>query len=380
MLARAEALLEDGDVEGAVAGLDRLPDAARDVLGPVARRRQDGAPRSTATSPPSAPSPGGLSPAGQMSRTLIRRLPSSWWRRWPSRPGLTGEPGHASAHLDGLARRHDSRRRGLDDPDSGRLAVHHCSALAHADLWIVEAPRRAERARAEAGAGRPSEALSRGFLACAAGDGSEARRLAQKAADLAEEAPGLVRVLAAQAAEAAGDAVAAKAAYSAMLGFPEMRLAGHARPDAGRWPRATSAGALRHAETAYGLGRTARWAWRALLEARLEVGDWAGGAGARPRRAGPQDRLAGRRRAQPRGPAGRLGRPAGDAPEPKARAQALDHAVRSPRSCSRASRRAWSWPPACWPTTARLAKRRPADRGRLEGRSRTRRCGWPIAT
>jgi HemY protein len=34
--------------------------------------------------------------------------------------------------------------------------------------------------------------------------------------------------------------------------------------------------ALRHAETAYGLASTARWAWRAVLEARLAAGDWAG--------------------------------------------------------------------------------------------------------
>ena len=34
MLARAQALLDEGDIEGAVAALDPLPDAAREVLGP----------------------------------------------------------------------------------------------------------------------------------------------------------------------------------------------------------------------------------------------------------------------------------------------------------------------------------------------------------
>ncbi|KQV62267.1 MULTISPECIES: heme biosynthesis protein HemY [unclassified Caulobacter] len=142
-------------------------------------------------------------------------------------------------------------------------------------IWIVEAPRRAARARAESKRKQAIEALSRGFLAVAAGDGSEARRLAQKSAELAEDAPALVRVLAAQAAEAAGDRGAAKSAYNAMLGFPEMRLAGlrglmHAAQAEG-----DKTAAVRHAETAYGLARTARWAWSALLEARLEVGDWA---------------------------------------------------------------------------------------------------------
>ncbi|MES2723485.1 MAG: heme biosynthesis HemY N-terminal domain-containing protein [Pseudomonadota bacterium] len=143
-------------------------------------------------------------------------------------------------------------------------------------LWILEAPRRAERARAEDRRRQANEALTRGFLAAAAGDGPEARRLALKAADLADEAPGLVRVLAAQAAEAAGDAMAVQAAYSAMLGFPEMRLAGHRGLMAQALAQGDKATALRHAEQAYQLGRTARWAWRAVLEARLEAGDWEG--------------------------------------------------------------------------------------------------------
>ena len=142
-------------------------------------------------------------------------------------------------------------------------------------LWVLEAPRRAERTRAESRRRQANETLTRGFLAAAAGDGSEARRLAQKAADLADETPGLVRVLAAQAAEAAGDAAAAQAAYTAMLGFPEMRLAGHK----GLMQLALAQGeretALRHAQEAFGEARSARWAWRALLESRLEAGDWA---------------------------------------------------------------------------------------------------------
>ncbi|HEX5775326.1 MAG TPA: heme biosynthesis HemY N-terminal domain-containing protein [Caulobacteraceae bacterium] len=142
-------------------------------------------------------------------------------------------------------------------------------------IWLLEAPARAERNREASRRKQAGEVLARGFLAAAAGDGSEARRLAQKAVTLAEDHPALVRVLAAQAAEAAGDIAAAKAAYSAMLGFPEMRLAGHK----GLMQTALSEGdkpaALRHAESAYALTRTARWAWRALLESRLEAGDWA---------------------------------------------------------------------------------------------------------
>ncbi|WP_394761140.1 heme biosynthesis protein HemY [Phenylobacterium sp.] len=144
-------------------------------------------------------------------------------------------------------------------------------------LWILAAPQRAARTRAESRRRQANEALSRGFLAAAAGDGSEARRLAQKAAELAEETPALVRVLAAQAAEAAGDAPAAQAAYTAMLGFPEMRLAGHK----GLMQLALSQGlretALRHAQEAFNETRSARWAWRALLESRLDAAEWGAG-------------------------------------------------------------------------------------------------------
>ncbi|MFC3080146.1 heme biosynthesis protein HemY [Phenylobacterium terrae] len=143
-------------------------------------------------------------------------------------------------------------------------------------LWIIESPRRAARVRAEIRRRQANEVLTRGFLAVAAADGSEARRLAAKAADLADDTPGLVRVLAALAADVAGDSAAAHSAYTAMLSFPEMRLAGHK----GLMMLAADAGqrdsALAHAEAAYALPRTARWAWRALLEARLEAGDWDG--------------------------------------------------------------------------------------------------------
>jgi HemY protein len=82
-------------------------------------------------------------------------------------------------------------------------------------LWILAAPQRAERILAEGRRRQANETQTRGFLADGAGDGSKARRLAQKAADLAEETPGLVRIL------------ASLPAYTAMLGFPAMHLAGH---------------------------------------------------------------------------------------------------------------------------------------------------------
>ena len=142
-------------------------------------------------------------------------------------------------------------------------------------IWLAEAPGRAARARAESRRRQGAEALTRGFLAAAAGDGTEARRQAQRAAGLADDAPALVRLLQAQAAEAAGDADAARAAYNAMLGFPELRMVAHRGLMLGAQAEGDAAGAQRHAEAAFALARTAPWAWRAVLEARLAAGDWA---------------------------------------------------------------------------------------------------------
>jgi HemY protein len=198
-------------------------------------------------------------------------------------------------------------------------------------LWILDAPRRAERARADGRRRQANEVLTRGFLAVAAGDGSEALRLSKKAAEVAADAPGLVRVLAAQAAEAAGDVAQAKAAYTAMLGFPEMRLAGHKglmQLAAGQGLRET---ALRHAQEAYGEARTARWAWRAILESRLEAGAWESGLelvkSALDRKIVPPVVAERARAALLAASAAQLEH----APEPKARGLAQDQAVEAAR-------------------------------------------------
>jgi HemY protein len=141
-------------------------------------------------------------------------------------------------------------------------------------IWLVGMPQREAKARAEALRRQGIEALTRGFLAASAGDGSEARRLTQKSVELAQDMPGLVRILAAQAAEASGDHAAVVSAYTAMLGFPDMRLAalkGLMQAALGHGDRLT---ALRHAQEAYALAKTARWAWRALLEHALQSGNW----------------------------------------------------------------------------------------------------------
>ena len=184
---------------------------------------------------------------------------------------LAGDPGRAS--IDWLGWR-------IDMSAATALVLLALAGLIgtafwRAVLWVATAPVRAARARAESRRRQGADYLSRGFLAAAAGDGSEARRLAHKASDMAEDMPALVRLLAAAAADAAGDEAAVHSAYTAMLGFPEMRLAGHRGLMQLAMRRGDREEAMRHAIGAYGMAKTARWAWRAVLEARLERGDWA---------------------------------------------------------------------------------------------------------
>lgn len=236
---------------------------------------------------------------------------------------FTGEPGRASVEWLGW-RADTTAAAGLL---LALLASLVAAVLWRTVLWILDAPRRADQVRAEVRRRQASDVLGRGFLAASGGDGSEARRLARKAAELASESPGLVRVLAAQAAEAAGDLDEARAAYTAMLGFPEMRLAGHK----GLMHLAVQQGqretALRHAQEAYQEARTARWAWRALLEAELEAGDWAGGLAlvkdALDRRIVPPVVAERAKAALLAASAAQLEH----APDAKARALALEHAV-----------------------------------------------------
>lgn len=236
---------------------------------------------------------------------------------------VTGEPGHASVVWLGWRADMTAAAFVLITLFVALTAMVAWRLL----LWVAEAPRRAARARADTRRRQANDVLTRGFVAAAAGDGSEARRLAQKAAELADEAPGLVRVLAAQAAEAAGDAAAAQAAYGAMLGLPDMRLAGHKGLMQLALGQGDRAGAIGHAEQAYGLAQTGRWAWRALLEAKLEDGDW---TGARDLAKGALDRKIVSPIVAERARAALLAASASQleaAPDPKSQAQALDFAV-----------------------------------------------------
>jgi HemY protein len=167
-------------------------------------------------------------------------------------------------------------------------------------------------------------------------------------------------------------------AYNAMLGFPEMRLAGLR----GLMQTALAEGdkltAVRHAETAFGLARTARWAWRALLESRLEAGDWASALdlvqGALDRKIVPPIVAERARAALLAASAASLE----GADEPRKRAQALDFAAQA------AKLKPDFAPGVVMAARLLAADGKVAKAGQLIEaawkRRRIRPCGWPIAT
>ena len=141
-------------------------------------------------------------------------------------------------------------------------------------LWLARSPQRAERARAEARRRHGEEALTRGFMAVAAGDGTEARRHAVKALDLCDNIV-LVRILNALAAETSRDKIATRTAYSAMVSVPELKTAGLKGLMELAQSQGEKAEAVKLAAEAYNQPRPAMWAFTTLFDARLEAGEWA---------------------------------------------------------------------------------------------------------
>ncbi|MGZ8362277.1 MAG: heme biosynthesis HemY N-terminal domain-containing protein, partial [Caulobacteraceae bacterium] len=185
---------------------------------------------------------------------------------------LMGEPGRATIEWLGWR---------LDMTAAAAVLLIAAGGLVSAVFWkligiAIEAPRRAAKARSEHRRQQGLELITRGFVAVEAGEGGEARRCALKAAELVDEAQDLVRVLAAQAAEAQGDQTAAETAYAAMLGAPRLSVAGYRGLMRLAANRGDEEAAQRYAEAAYGMARGAQWAWKSLLDARLAQGDWPG--------------------------------------------------------------------------------------------------------
>lgn len=120
---------------------------------------------------------------------------------------------------------------------------------------------------------RGFNALERALIASAAGEGEVAVRQAARA-DALLDRPALSRLLAARAAEAAGNLPGAEAHYEAMLDDPKTRLVARRGLAQIAHERGEHSATAEHAQIAFSESKTARWAFAALFDAQVAQGDW----------------------------------------------------------------------------------------------------------
>ncbi len=118
------------------------------------------------------------------------------------------------------------------------------------------------------------DALERALIASASGQGALAVRQASRAEALLDR-PALSRLLAARAAEAAGDLDSAQLHYEAMLEDAKTRLVARRGLASIAETRGDDLAALTHARDAFDQAGQARWAYEALFAAQLRQGRWA---------------------------------------------------------------------------------------------------------
>ncbi len=118
-------------------------------------------------------------------------------------------------------------------------------------------------------------AVSRGLIAVGAGDARGARRSAGEAKRLLGDEP-MSLLLAAQAAQLAGDRPAAEAAFSQMLDRDETRVLGLRGLFIEARRKGDDAAARFYADEAHKLAPGVAWVGEAALDYRLREGDWNG--------------------------------------------------------------------------------------------------------
>ncbi|MEZ5831911.1 MAG: heme biosynthesis HemY N-terminal domain-containing protein [Dongiaceae bacterium] len=124
---------------------------------------------------------------------------------------------------------------------------------------ILRTPKTFSLARSNARKAKGYRALTRGLTAVAAGDAGEARRQAKVAHDLLGEPP-LTLLLAAQAAQLAGDEGSAERYFDRLTQAPETALLGLRGLTMGALKRGDETAALSHAEKASAVAPQAAWA------------------------------------------------------------------------------------------------------------------------
>jgi HemY protein len=140
-------------------------------------------------------------------------------------------------------------------------------------MLLVDAPGRLGRAGVIARRKKGQEALALGLIAAEAGEFDEARKHAEKAAELVEE-PRLTKLLEARAAEVAGDVPAAERAYSGMLQNEDTEILGRKGLLQAALKRGDRISAMSHAEAALRLSRSATWPFTTLFELQVQTGAW----------------------------------------------------------------------------------------------------------
>ena len=122
------------------------------------------------------------------------------------------------------------------------------------------------------------EALSQGLLAVAAGEGKQAQDLANRAAKYLDD-PRATRLLAAQAAEVAGDDAKAETVYREMLEDDRTRFVGVRGLMKQKLAKGDTQTALQLAQKAYALKPRHVEIQNTLLELSTKEGDWKGARG-----------------------------------------------------------------------------------------------------
>ncbi|HET6156784.1 MAG TPA: heme biosynthesis HemY N-terminal domain-containing protein [Dongiaceae bacterium] len=136
---------------------------------------------------------------------------------------------------------------------------------------ILRSPRSFSMARSNSRKAKGYRALTRGLTAVAAGDAGEARRQARLAHDLLGEPP-LTLLLAAQAAQLAGDETSAERYFDRLTQAPETALLGLRGLTMGALKRGDEAAALSYAEKASAVAPQAAWAAETAHNLQVKLG------------------------------------------------------------------------------------------------------------
>ncbi|MBL4870474.1 MAG: heme biosynthesis protein HemY [Robiginitomaculum sp.] len=141
--------------------------------------------------------------------------------------------------------------------------------------WLWRLPRRVKtgfgRKRGENGI----DALESALFSCETGNGENARKQAKRAADLLGR-PALTGLVAAKAAEVAGDMEDAHSHYSTLLENPKTKMAGLHGLARLAFERGDYASALDTAQQAVDNPKSCGWAFDFLFKSQISLQDWAG--------------------------------------------------------------------------------------------------------